>query len=196
MSDMKKHLIKEIEQIQNEEIKNLVSNIFDIVPNDFWVKPASSTEKYHPPTSNTYGSIARDVPGGLVMHTKQVFYIAKTIVKTGFYKVNEDVIMAAALLHDSFKYSGRSHYTSRYHAVDAYNEIKRYVTNISMFIGEEPEWYANLLNCVLAHNGRFTTEYDWNKNLAIATQEMIIVHTADWIAAQTFNEFNIKRLQQ
>lgn len=172
---------KELRHIENNEIVEFVMLVFNNVPADFWIKPASSTGKYHPRSS--------DGRGGLVRHTKQVFHIAVTILDSRMIKDAErDVILAACLLHDAWKYDGTSRWTVKYHGRLAVKEIEKIVLDSGIFkesgYNMFPDWYYQVRDCVLAHNGRFTNE--WMGEFSINQQ---IVHIADYLASRKFLEY-------
>lgn len=176
---------RELAIIDNEYIRSFVIKILDYLPTQFWTKPASSTGKYHPQSSLGQG--------GLVRHTKQVFWVAKTIMDTKLYPfVNFNVVLAACLLHDGFKYYGQSFHTNRFHAALAVEKIDEFVAKTNPFIdvfpdGSNPDWYYSLLNCIQSHNGRFTSEF--SPHPADYTDEQKLVHVADMIASRPFLNF-------
>lgn len=171
---------KELSMITNGEILSLTEKLIQQFPEPFWVMPASSTGKYH--SESSAGK------GGLVLHTKQVFWTAKTILDTDLYPVNKDVVLAACILHDGWKYKSGSQWTVKNHATLAVQEIERIVDADRFFCyaPERPAWYLLLLDCILSHNGKFTAEWDSKKPYL---PEQKIVHVADMIGSRRFLTF-------
>lgn len=168
---------KELKHIKNSEVLSFTEKVIARLPAPFWEKPASSTYKYHSPSSN--------VVGGLVEHTREVFWIAKTILDTHLFAgVNSDVILSACILHDGWKYKEGMHYTLRNHATVAAQEIERLMHESNFFLFSKPAWYQKVLNCIQSHNGTFTKE--WQGEMS---QEQIIVHLADMIGSRRFLSF-------
>lgn len=106
MSDIKKveidpfHIFRdELSLIENRDIKDILNESLQYIPDYFWIVPASSSGKYHPKSSLGIG--------GLVRHTKAVFNISEEILShptyTQFSDLEKDTIRAAILLHDTCK---------------------------------------------------------------------------------------------
>lgn len=168
----------ELSLIQDSEILSLTEKLVRNFPEKFWYMPASSTGKYHSETSQ--------VRNGLVIHTKSVVWAAKTIMDTNMFDVNRDVVIAACILHDGWKYGNNSNWTLRNHAAVAVNEITRIAIESHFFFDRElPAWYTSMLECIASHNGKFTKE--WTESFS---QEQIIVHVADMIGSRKFFKFD------
>lgn len=168
----------ELALIKNSEILSLTEKLIKHFPAKFWYMPASSTGKYHSETSQ--------VKNGLVVHTKLVVWIAKTLMDTQMVSANRDVVMAACILHDGWKYGNAHNWTLRNHAAVAVNEIERIVEESQFFLGlDKPDWYQSILDCIASHNGKFTKE--WTKPFS---PEQAVVHMADMIGSRKFITFN------
>lgn len=178
---------RELSLISNNEIVAFIQIVLNNASERFWTMPASSTNKYHPDSSNT--------TGGLVVHTKQVFYIAKTILdaRADILLTNRDVVLAACLLHDVYKYdSGSSQYTIKNHARDGVRWITSLKDVDEFFVTYKsvPAWYEEILNCIMSHHGRFTKEYNGFLNEA-----QTIVHLADYIASRRWCYFDYSKIK-
>lgn len=93
--DILSPLLKEINIIQDESIKDFVRSIL-LKSGSFWAVPASFSDKYHPQDEHDIG--------GNVIHTRRVARIANTIVDSYSLTQDErDLIIAACLLHDITK---------------------------------------------------------------------------------------------
>lgn len=87
---------KEIEKIASEDIKEFTYQAFAEVDPKFWVSPASSTGKYHPPEDNGEGGLVRHVVKGVAV-IEQFMRRAKTSPR------GLDIAISAFLLHDTCK---------------------------------------------------------------------------------------------
>ena len=93
----------EVAQIDDDEIRNFVKMTLDNVDPIHRIKPASSTGKYHPKYAAG--------EGGLIRHTKVVVRnIIELIRATPAIECEKDELIAAAIIHDMWKYpEGRDH---------------------------------------------------------------------------------------
>jgi 23S rRNA maturation-related 3'-5' exoribonuclease YhaM len=174
---MKLKYERELALIQDPQIRKLTGLCIDNFPEKFWLLGASSTNRYHPKSSSGMG--------GLVRHTREVFWIANTIIESRMWpNVNNDVVLAACLLHDGWKYGSLSNYTIKNHATIAAESIADIAAISGIFEAKIPDWYFLLLSCVQSHNGRFTKEWEGRAY----TDEQKLVHVADYIASRKFLE--------
>ena len=96
-----KHFEREINLIVNEDLRMAVKCYMDdAVPEYFWTDGASSSGKYHPQFSQG--------EGGLVRHTKAVVMFAEELLRMSSFMYMKDrwkdYVIAACILHDTFKY--------------------------------------------------------------------------------------------
>ena len=113
---------KELNYIKNERYKKSAISLINLLPDYFFIVPASSTGKYHP--SFALGD------GGLVRHTKVAVRMAVEMFNdesiTGAYTNNEkDLMIIALIMHDGLK-SGleKSTYKKFEHPILVCNYIK------------------------------------------------------------------------
>lgn len=164
-------LLKIVEIIKNKEVKDFVLDFLDKkVPDYFARVAASATGKYHPEYALGYG--------GLIRHSLAVTAVAASIVNLEYLQFNrmdKDLIIAACILHDSFKQGlTESGNTIRTHPNVAAREIAKH--------GKETghEHIANIIAAlVLAHMGEWGNQKPGNKG-------QFIVHLADFIASRKF----------
>lgn len=99
---------KEIEKISSEDIKDFVYQAFSEVDKKFWISPASSSGKYHPPEDNGEGGLVRHVVKGVAV-------IEQFAVRARFSQRELDIAICAFLLHDTCKdgvvWTGKTDYT-------------------------------------------------------------------------------------
>lgn len=151
------------------------------IPDKFYLMPASSTGKYHPVTSSG--------AGGLIVHTKAVFWIAVSILETSVIDVKHpSAVLGATLLHDAWKYNdNKSGFTVRNHAILAVDIIVETLNDSALELNRDIE---TMLRCVKHHNGRFTKEWDGRP----MTAEEQVVHVADYLASRKFLPLSILNL--
>lgn len=93
----------EVAQIDDDDIRNFVKMTLDNVDPIHRIKPASSTGKYHPKYAAG--------EGGLIRHIKVVVRnVIELIRATPAVESEKDELIAAAIIHDMWKYpEGRDH---------------------------------------------------------------------------------------
>ena len=89
----------ELFKIRNRALRDAVREELSHAPAWFWDAPSSSTGKYHPDYANG--------PGGLCRHIKFVCYLVAEFARC-LEQLNVDILIAAALLHDLYKFGGGS----------------------------------------------------------------------------------------
>lgn len=141
---------KELDLIQDKDIRAFTEKCILRTPDYFYRVPASSTGKYHPEYS--LGD------GGLIRHTKALIVIAQTLLnleynKTKFSQVEHDCIISAGVLHDSFKHGDtETKFTVANHPMIAADHILEYAE------GETELKYAKIISdMVRCHSG------EWNE---------------------------------
>ena len=92
-----KYFTKEISYIKDESKKNDIEYLINLLPDYFFLIPASSTGKYHPKFAGTIS--------GLVKHTKVAVRIAYDLFETvnNFSDNDKDLIIMALIMHDGLK---------------------------------------------------------------------------------------------
>ena len=175
---------KEIGFIQNPEIKEIVTNLIQQLPEYFFNVPASSTGKYHP--KYALGD------GKLVRHTQASVRIANELLSLEMFKPLEpekDYILSALILHDGLKHGETlGVYTVSNHPVLASEFIKNNCEN-----KEVAEKIAEL---VLTHMGQWNTDYK-TKMVIIpkpTTKTQNFVHLCDFLASRKSLEYNFEEV--
>lgn len=181
-------LSHEVKLISDNEISAFTQIVLNNAPKRFWIEPASSTGKYHPHSSNGVS--------GLVMHTRQVFYIAKTILDTDVFDANRDIVLSACLLHDIAKYDddSKSKYTIYNHAeraVDLISSMPEILRFISIYSRGVPDWFHEIMHCIARHDGKFN-----KKNINTLSAEQSIVHLADYVASRRWCSFDYEKVRK
>lgn len=160
---MKEVFRRELDLIQDSKIKQFVENMLDEAPQSYFIREASSTNKYHPLSSRGYQ--------GLVRHVKRCVYIAEQLLRNDIYvklRENRDVIIGALLLHDAKKYGdNNAKWSLKNHA-----ELAAYW--IADHLKEEDD--KTIARLVLTHMGQ------WG-SYPPATHLEKFVHLCDYIAS-------------
>ncbi len=164
----------ELEQIQNLEIRQIVKNLLNKVPDYFFIIPASSSGKYHP-------DYARG-EGGLVRHTKATIKIALDLFNLNMYKDlldKRDYIISALILHDTFKQGViQEHKTVSNHPILAANFI---ITEI-----KGSEIAHHIAELVETHMGQWNMDYETGEEILRKpeTPTQSFVHLCDYLASR------------
>ena len=173
----------ELNYIKNEKVHSFVEKcLTELVPDYFFEVPASSTGKYHP--AYALGS------GGLIRHTKAAVRIAKGLFTImSINETDQDNIIAALILHDSFKHGKiKSTYTIATHPKVAATEICDFARQNSC-----EEVALPICELILTHMGQWNKDYYGNVILPVpVTSLQHFVHMCDYLASRKYLEFNFE----
>lgn len=171
---------KELDLIQDTNIKNTTENIIRLLPDYFFTVPASSTGKYHP--DYALGK------GGLVRHTKAAVGIAKELLVLEMYaplRAHKDYIIAALILHDGLKHGlPYNKYSVSDHPVQMAHFI--HTRSINKDIADK------IASLVISHMGQWNTDYK-TKEVIMPKPETDVhkfVHLCDYLASRKCLEYN------
>lgn len=173
---MKPHevFLPELNVISDKGIRELVTDVLqklEVANVYFYKAPASRSKVHHPPCCN--------VQSGLVRHVKRAVHIGRHLCRAyGVSPREEDIIIAALLLHDIWKNDFKKH-ASR---------AGQYILDI---IAQNHEKYgpigtealAQIIKAIRYHMGLWT-EPDIKKPIAEYTLIELIVYTADYISSR------------
>ena len=171
---------KELEYIKNEDIKESLLYMINVLPDYFFEIPASSTGKYHPNFAASNN--------GLIKHTKVAVRIAYELLNNPvinkFTDREKDLIIMSLILHDGLK-SGINHekYTKFDHPLLVGEFIKENKANLN-FSDEEIDF---LKDAIASHMGPWTKDYDGNEVLPYPkTKYQNFVHMCDYLSSKKF----------
>ena len=186
----------ELKWIKNKDIRKFAIDMISILPDYFFVVPASSTGKYHPEYS--LGE------GGLVRHTKSAVLIAKTLLDLEQYQIeyNEeqrDIMLTALLLHDGVKHglNGSKHTVSS-HPTDMVDYINDYL------IKKKVEPWSDMIttvkmvcDCIASHMGEWNKDYKTKEEILPKPESNMqkFVHLCDYLASRRFIEINFEKVE-
>jgi len=181
----------ELSKIKNNEIREFVTEVLKVAPAYFWEEPASSTGKYH---HEECASI-----GGLVKHTKFATRFAIIIFNKdyeygahNFFTTEQDIIIAALLLHDLCKKGIVEEANTRYdHPLLVRELIEKHHPHIKENLASIH--YDNIMKAIEAHMGNFNTDKEGNvinKKPQNALQQF--VHMCDVLGSRPYITVDLK----
>lgn len=163
----------EIDKIVDYNLKDFCRFMFnEEVPDYFFKIGASASGKFHPKFSQG--------EGGLIRHTKAVFWFADELIRSSYYyleDVYKDYILVACLLHDIAKYGMKDEMDKSQYSSHPENASEMIANAWETFFSEPAPFV--LLNAVASHMGK------WGKTKAL-TQIDRCVHLADYVASRNF----------
>lgn len=187
---------KELNYINNEIFRKIITTFLDTVPDYFQDVPASSSGKYHP-----FYALGR---GGLVRHTKAAVKIAEDLLsldynKNMFPQFYHDVIISSLIIHDCYKQgtdnSGSGH-TEVLHPEICANQFCYFIDNFSfdqvfntLEIHEINQFKLSVSACVKSHMGQ------WNADGKLPIPNAYItyfVHMCDYLASRKYLIVNVE----
>ena len=168
ISDKEEAIKYLVEFIKDESLSEKIKNILnDEVPDYFWINPSSSSGKYHP--SDERGKF------GLVLHTCRVVKIVDDLcVAAQITGSNREELIAAAILHDSFKYDlpPGNHHTVKLHCI---------------IPGEQLSISDRINQSIRTHDGQWGIPDEWQ----YADEYQQLLHYADYIASRSYVHIRI-----
>ena len=173
--------LKEINYIKDNNYRNNIKILLDLLPDYFYEIPASSTGKYHPKCS--LGT------GGLVRHTKVAVRIAYELLKNQiigckFDEREKNLIIMCLLLHDGFK-SGitKSKYTVFEHPLLIAEFVKNNKDKTTL-VDDDIEFIASTVS---SHMGEWNTSPYSDTVLPLPKNKyQKFVHMCDDLASKKF----------
>lgn len=169
-----------IKDLRYVDIKAFANTCLNYVPDYFYKVPASSSGKYHP--AYALGE------GGLVRHTLATCRIVKHLLEIEsiagmFTPVEKDLVIVAAMLHDTFKCGDKSSYEANPHtkfnhpliASAMYSNIKGIINN---------DCLQFLCGCISSHMGQWNVSKAGELLPKPKNYGQILVHVADYLASR------------
>ena len=184
----KKEVFKcEYTYIKNKKYVDNLKIMVDLLPDYFFIIPASSTGKYHPMYATG--------DGGLVRHTKAAVRLAHELLTNNtigsvFSDDEKDMMIFSLVLHDGLK-SGivKEKYTRFDHPLLIAQFIKDNKDKLSL----NEEEINFICKCVSTHMGEWTTDYNGNEVLKKPSNKyQKFVHMCDFLASKKFINVNFK----
>ena len=178
----------ELEDIQDNDLREFAEEMIKMAPDYFFTCPASSTGKYHPTLS--LGE------GGLVRHTRLVVWFARNIATAMMLEErSKDLLTVAALAHDMKKHgNGVSKYTVNEHPKLAADFLEDVWNSIAWPETMKYDDIVELQHLVHAHMGQWGEKDGMPKP---TTKMELILHTADYLASRKeINDFAFRPVEE
>lgn len=172
---------RELNLIDDVDIREDVRLVISKLPDYFWEIPASSTGKYHP----KYSLAER----GLVRHIKVAVRIAEDLLQLdqfNFGEYEKDLIIASLILHDGLKYGLD-------YNVSSYFKHPLYMANYLLEILNEGEFKSSretiirIAHIISTHMGQWnTSKYDTTVLPTPSDKVDEFVHMCDYLASRRY----------
>lgn len=171
--------LNEINYIEDNDLKEVLKKIINILP-DYWFSiPASSTGKYHP--SYALGE------NGLLRHSKAAMRIGYELLNNPsigdkYTSHEKDLILIALLIHDGLKLGlPKEKYTRFDHPILMANFILDKKDEVGLNL-EDSRFISEVIK---THMGPWITDYDGNVVLEPPkTKYQNFVHMCDFLASR------------
>lgn len=172
---------KELSYIKNIKYKEEAKKLIELLPDYFFVIPASSTGKYHP-------SFAQN-EGGLVRHTKVAVRMCYELANNNsigysFTDDEKDLMLIALIMHDGVK-SGipKERYTRVDHPLLVSKLIKDNKDSLDLTDGE----IKFISSVIESHMGEWNKDFNGNEVLPLPKNKyQRFVHMCDFLASKKF----------
>ena len=176
-------LKKELSYIKDKDIKESLKKLLNMLPEYFYIVPASSSGKYHP--KYALGN------GGLLRHSKAATRIAYELlgdpaIGDKYTDKEKDMLLFAILVHDGLKLGiPEERYTRFDHPILMQKFI--YDNKEELSLSEEEAIFIG--DAIKTHMGPWTKDYDGNEVLeAPHTKYQNFVRMCDFLASRKFLE--------
>ena len=177
-----KYFEKEITYIKNLNKREDIKYLINLIPDYFFLIPASSTGKYHPKFAST--------KNGLLKHTKAAVRIAYDLFETvtNFTDEDKDLIIMALIMHDGLKKGMEEEKYTRFdHPLLVSKLILENANNLKMDISS----VRRICSMIESHMGKWNTSKFSKVELPLPRDEyQRFVHRCDFLASRSY--LNIK----
>lgn len=176
---------KEYKYIKDDRYKENIKILVNLLPDYFFVIPASSTGKYHPSFSQG--------EGGLVRHTKSAVRIAVELTNNNslghkFTSCEKDLMIMSLILHDGLK-NGLNH--SKYTCFDHPVLMSNYIEENKEKLTLSEKEIGFMRNVIESHMGEWNTDYRSNIVLPLPVNKyQRFVHMCDYLSSKKFLNVN------
>ena len=182
----KELFIKEIEKINNKNLKQACLNMVTDIPEYFWIVPASSSGKYHPECD--LGE------GGLVRHSLMVCNVGMDLVTCEMFvrdnDYNRDLVRVATLFHDVIKHGKVNMDDNTYssHTVFEHPNLGADFVREHLVANNIDELYIEMIcGAIRTHMGKWVTSKYSDVALAKPRTDFEkLVHLADYVASRKY----------
>ena len=181
-----KYFKREIDYIKDESKKRDLEYLINLLPDYFFLIPASSSGKYHPKFASTVS--------GLVKHTKVAVRIAYDLFETvnNFTDNDKDLIIMALVMHDGLKKGIKEEEYTRFdHPLLVSELIMKNANKLEMDIDD----VRKLCMMIESHMGKWNTSKYSRVELPVPVNEMQrFVHRCDYLASRNYLNVRFSKL--
>lgn len=177
--DKEELFLDELGYIKDENYQEVLLKIINLLPEYWFIEPASSTGKYHP--EYALGK------GGLLRHSKAAMRIGYELLSNPcigdkYTDREKDLILMSLLIHDGLKLGlPQEKYTRFDHPI----LMGKFILDKKDEIGLNLEDATFMNDVIKTHMGPWTTDYDGNEVLEKPkTKYQNFVHMCDFLASR------------
>ena len=186
MNNKDKYFEKEISYISDNNKKEDIKYLINLLPDYFFTIPASSTGKYHPKFAST--------KNGLLKHTKAAVRIAHDlfIINDTFTQEEKDLIIMALIMHDGLKKGlEEKEYTCFDHPLLVSELILKNASNLKMNIDE----VRKMCSMIESHMGKWNTN-KYSKVILPLPKDKCerFVHMCDYLSSRNYLDIKFDKL--
>lgn len=182
-----KYFETEINYIKDDDKKEDIKYLINLLPDYFFSIPAASTGKYHPKFAST--------KNGLVKHTKAAVRIAYDLFETvnNFTDEDKDLIIMALIMHDGLKKGMKEEEFTRFdHPLLVSKLILEHASELKMEINN----VRRICSMIESHMGKWNTSKYSKVELPIPRDEyQRFVHRCDYIASRNYLNIKFDKLE-
>ena len=182
-----KYFNTEINYIKNETYKEDIKYLINLLPDYFFLIPASSTGKYHPKFAST--------KNGLLKHTKAAVRIAYDLFETvnSFTDDDKDLIIMALIMHDGLKKGlVEEEYTRFDHPLLVSKLIMENISNLKMSTDD----VRKMCQLIESHMGKWNTNKFSKVILPLPKNiQEKYVHRCDFLASRSYLSIKFDKLE-
>ena len=177
--DREKLIECELGYLKIDKVKNACLEVIKLLPDYFFVVPASSTGKYHP--DYALGD------GGLLRHSKAAIRIGYELLSDPaigdkYTELEKDLMLMALLIHDGLKSCLEK---EKYTRFDHPLLMADFLMDNEEVLGLEVEEIEFLGDVIKTHMGPWTKDYSGNDVLEKPkTKYQNFVHMCDFLASR------------
>ena len=169
------NLDAEVCWIKNPRLRELVTEILEHAPAQFWTAPSSRSGKHHP--TDEFDT------GGRILHTKRVVRVAKDLARSFNMSQREtDWAIAGALVHDMGMHVADDVYYG--HGGLLLNVVKEFKSQLDIL---NDQYIVRLAEIVQLHMGVFDAPFRvaWDDKVALVLQ------LSDYVASRTYIKVDV-----
>ena len=182
-----KYFVPEINYIKDNDKKEDIKYLINLLPNYFFKIPASSTGKYHPKFAGT--------EHGLLKHTKAAVRIAYDLfqINDTFTDEDKDLIIMALIMHDGLKKGmEEEEYTRFDHPLLVSKLIMEHAKKLKMDIS----LVRKICMMIESHMGKWNTNKYSKVVLPIPNDKYTrFVHMCDYLASRNYLNVKFNKLE-